>query len=126
MFQLGAGAEICPEPEPEKSKMTGSGNPDLIYSINSLFYCTLTFLMFLLLKGENILLSQDPDLTEENIPSGSDPGKYSIRIGKNLFDPETPRFCCCTVSLETIIDKKYKILRRIIFLYMVFFLYRPR
>ena len=32
MFHLGAGAgaEICPElePEPEKSKMTGSGNPD--------------------------------------------------------------------------------------------------
>ena len=27
MFQLGAGAEICPEPE--KSKMTGSGNPGL-------------------------------------------------------------------------------------------------
>ena len=32
MFQLGAGAEICPEPEPEpeKSKMTGSGNPAIL------------------------------------------------------------------------------------------------
>ena len=27
MFKLGAGAEICLGPEPEKSKMTGSGNP---------------------------------------------------------------------------------------------------
>ena len=41
MFQLGAGAEICPEPEPEKSKMTGSGNPAFLWSSFFLLYFTL-------------------------------------------------------------------------------------
>ena len=41
MFQLGAGAgaKICPEPE--KSKMTGSGNPDITHWISHTRHHTL-------------------------------------------------------------------------------------